>query len=144
MTTFAVNYGWTPEAIAKDKALKEKYGNSAHITPVSSYQIPDSYKHAIKSTPEEDTYFFNTNKKQETAKKTSAFKKVLIGTVLGGLGILAFKNNPQIKNFFNKLIEKYVKAPKKTSVNHHAPVTVTEKDKEMLNLVLEKLRNLVN
>ena len=33
MTSLAVNYNWTPELIAQDKALKEKYGPSAHIIP---------------------------------------------------------------------------------------------------------------
>lgn len=40
MTTFAVNNGWTPELIAQDKALKEKYGQGAHITPVRTFEIP--------------------------------------------------------------------------------------------------------
>ena len=140
MTTFAVNYGWTPESIARDKALKKKNGNSAHITPVSSYQIPESYKHGSKAMPAQDTIYFKDNNERMTDKKMPVFTKVLIGTVLGGLAILAFKNNQQIKNFFNK----FVKASKKTPVNHHAPVTVTGKDKEMLNSGLEKLKNLDN
>ena len=37
MTSLAVNYGWTPELIAQDKALKEKYGAGAHITPAKTY-----------------------------------------------------------------------------------------------------------
>ena len=37
MTSLAVNNGWTPELIAQDKALKEKYGTGAHITPAKTY-----------------------------------------------------------------------------------------------------------
>lgn len=33
MTSFAVNYNWTPELIARDKEMKEKFGPAAHITP---------------------------------------------------------------------------------------------------------------
>ena len=39
MTSFAVNYGWTPEKIAQDKSLKEKNGSSAHITPAKTYVV---------------------------------------------------------------------------------------------------------
>ena len=37
MTSLAVNNGWTPELIAQDKTLKEKYGAGAHITPAKTY-----------------------------------------------------------------------------------------------------------
>lgn len=37
MTTFQVTHNWAPQLIAQDKALKEKYGNSDHFIPTSSY-----------------------------------------------------------------------------------------------------------
>ena len=139
MTSFIVNHGWTPETIAQDKALKEKYGNSAHITPVSSYQIPESYKHGLKVYSEQDTYSFKTNKEHKSHKKMSVFTKVLIATALGAFGILAFKNNTRVKKSFNELINS-LKGTKKTPASHHAPVAVTDKDKAMLEKCLDKMK----
>ena len=139
MTTFALGNGWTPELKIKDKKLKEKYGNSAHITPFSFSQIPESYKQGLKGMPEQDTYYFKANKEQKTENKMSALPKVLMGITIGALGISAFKKIPYIKNSMKNLWQ-FIKGGKKPSVANHAPLEVTDKDKKILSSYLESVK----
>lgn len=67
MTSIRDNYVWTPQLIEQDKALKEKYGPSAHIIPMkeSDYkrnglQVPKMKPALTEDTVEIDKY---SNKK---------------------------------------------------------------------------------
>ena len=90
MTTFAVNYGWTPEAIAQDRALKEKYGQSAYVIPIKTYP-------ALEKSPSVDRY---AGKKEN---KKSGLKNFLFGAATIALSILAYKKGaPKVKELFRK------------------------------------------
>lgn len=93
MTTFAVNNGWTPELIAQDKALKEKYGQGAHITPARTFEIPANMNKLDSDTVQLE------GKKQ----KTSFLKKALFlsGSVVLGV-LIGRKVYPMLKQLFKK------------------------------------------
>lgn len=111
MTSFAVNYDWTPELIAKDKELKEKFGPGAHITPVKTYGA------RLERTPEADGF---APKKSD---KKNNVAKVAIGVTLAAVTALLMKKSaPKLKELLG-FGKKEV---------HHAPIHVSDKDKQML------------
>ena len=88
MTTLAVKSGWTPELVAQDKALKEKYGKGAHITSNKTY--------ANLEKVENDTV--------EIGEKKSD-KKVASPLVKGGLALGgAYALKKSIPNVFIKVL----------------------------------------
>jgi len=112
MTSLPVNYGWTPELIAQDKALKEKYGHGAHITPVKTYVG------TLERNPEADGIAPKKSDKNNTAAK------VAVGVALTALAAFALKKGaPKLK----QLLGLGKKAP------HHAPQTITAGEKKMLD-----------
>ena len=92
MTSLAVNYNWTPELIAQDKALKEKYGPSAHIIPAKTYEIPTHLTNKLEKTPQNDTVEFSAKKDDSKPvkenKKGGNWGKAIASTFLTGLGQL--------------------------------------------------------
>jgi len=112
MTSLAVNYGWTPELIAQDMALKEKYGAGAHITPAKTYVT------SLERSPEEDGFAPKKSDKNNTATK------VAVGVALTALAAFALKKGvPKLKQMLG--------LGKKTP--QHAPQTVTAGEKKMLD-----------
>lgn len=111
MTSFAVNYGWTPELIAKDKELKEKFGPGAHITPAKTYGA------RLERTPESDGF---APKKSD---KKNNFAKVAIGVTLAAVAALLMKKSaPKLKELLGFGKKEF----------HHAPIHVSDKDKQIL------------
>ena len=112
MTSLAVNTGWTPELIAQDKALKEKYGHGAHITPAKTYVG------TLERSPEADGFVPKKSDKNNTAAK------VAVGVVITALAAFALKKGaPKLKQMLG--------LGKKAS--HHAPQTVTAGEKKILD-----------
>ncbi len=132
MTSFAKNINWTPHLIEQDRLLKEKYGQGAHITPASSYQIPDSLK-----TPEQDTVSFKAKHepmKQKNDKKMPNWTKAFIVAVATGVGVYAFKKIPaKFKN-----LEALGLGGKSS---HHASPRITDKDRKICQEAAEKLKS---
>ena len=111
MTSFAVNYGWTPELIAKDKELKEKFGPGAHITPVKTYGA------RLERTPESDGFV------PKKSDKKNNFAKVAIGVTLAAITALMMKKSaPKLKELLGFGKKEF----------HHAPIHVSDKDKQIL------------
>lgn len=88
MTSLAVNCGWTPELIAQDKALKEKYGAGAHITPAKTYVGLNNIENdSVEISPKKDD------------------KKVVSPLVKGGLALGgAYALKKSIPNVFQKVV----------------------------------------
>lgn len=70
MTSLQVTHNWTPQLIAKDKELKEKYGAAAHVTPMSSYA-------GLERTPKSENISFGNAYNDKT--NSAAKKSLLIG-----------------------------------------------------------------
>ena len=112
MTSLAVNYGWTPELIAQDKALKEKYGQGAHIIPAKTYVGN------LERSPEVEMFAPKKSEKKHT------IAKVALTALLGALGIVVIKKNASKMKDLLGLGKK---------ASHHAPQTVTAGEKKILD-----------
>lgn len=123
MTSLVRNYGWAPEQMRRYNAMKEQYGQCAHISSAQNYA-------GLKFAPKVDSY---VPAKQH--EKSSTAKKVLIGVVTTALALFALKKGtPKIKSLLS--------AGKKAST--HAPQKVSEADRKMAQECLDKLKNLKN
>lgn len=91
MTSFAVNYNWTPELIAKDKALKEKFGPAAHMIPAKTIGAP------LERVPSKDMASLNTLNNEPLNKKNNKTRNALL--TAGGLILTA----AALYNFRGKL-----------------------------------------
>lgn len=76
MTSFTVGYNWTPDLIAKDKKLKEKFGSAAHIIPAKTTA------NLVERMPLKDTL-----EKVPVKKKNNKTRNILL--VAGGLILTA-------------------------------------------------------
>lgn len=92
MTSFAVNYNWTPEMIARDKELKEKFGPSAHITPAKTTAGLSQYLLS------KDTVTLNNSDKKNN--KTKNLLWAAGGLVLTAASLYLFRG--KIKNIVSK------------------------------------------
>ena len=96
MTSISNNYVWTPELIEQDKALKEKYGAGAHITPAreSDYRQKGLPVPTLKNLA---TDVVELNNKKAEAKEKNANNK----TPLNLFGFSFPFVNPPIMDPFN-------------------------------------------
>lgn len=112
MTSLAVNYGWTPELVAQDKALKAKYGQGAHIIPAKTYVGN------LERSPEVEMFAPKKSEKKHT------IAKVALIALLGALGIVVIKKNASKMKDLLGLGKK---------ASYHAPQTVTAGEKKILD-----------
>lgn len=98
MTSFAVSYNWTPNLIAEDKALKEKFGSAAHIIPAKTTS------NLVERMPLKDTLLLE---KAPVKKKNNKRRNILLaagGLILTAASLYLFRGN--ISNILSKFLGK--------------------------------------
>lgn len=98
ITSFTVGCNWTPELIAKDKELKEKYGPDAHIIPAKTTA------NLIERMPLQDTFLQEKTPVKEKSNKTRNILLTVGGLILTAASLYLFRGN--IRNILSKFTGK--------------------------------------